>query len=210
MTQTLRGGVFARLRPYSVDAGEPTWRRVPKVDMLPESRLGVWTPVLLALLAVIVVEAVVLRYLYSDFLVTGEETAFAVARLTDAERLRSQEESTVAGLDATIQELDAQIEQLSGALAQAGQRLSERESRRAEWAAPLQALLGADGPEVRLERVVAGPDRVMELTGTATGVAAMRTFQAHMLSVGDALDLRSLQWEEGDESLVFTAEVRVR
>ena len=113
----LREGVFARLRPYSVEAGQPPWRRVPKVDMLPRSRRGVLTPALLALLAVIAVEAAVLRYLYSDFLLTGEATEVAAARLADAERLRSQEESTVAGLDATMQELDAQIGQLSGALA---------------------------------------------------------------------------------------------
>ena len=202
MTQLVRGSISGRL--------DPTWRRVPKIDLLPRTRRSFLTPVVLGLLALILVQAVVARYLLGELAAADEAARAARSDLVEANASKFKEENAIVDQEESITGLDTEEKQLTRQLDLIASTQSALQAERPDWAVALKALLGADGPAIRFQNVVTTPEGDMTVTGVATGLDAMSGFQTHMLSVEDVLDLLSLQWEEGDSDLVFTAEIRVR
>ena len=202
MTHLVRGSISGRL--------DPTWRRVPKIDLLPRARGSFLTPVVLGLLALILVQAVVARYLLSELAAADEAARAARSDLVAANAAKFKEENAIADQEESITGLDSEAKQLTRQLDLIASTQSDLQAEHPDWAVALEALLGADGPAIRFQNVVTTPEGDMTVTGVATGLDAMSGFQTHMLGVEDVLDLLSLQWEEGDSDLVFTAEVRVR
>ena len=202
MTQLARGSISGRL--------DPTWRRVPKIDLLPRTRGSFLTPVVLGLLALILVQAVVARYLLGELAAADEAARAARSDLIAANAAKFKEENAIADQEESITGLDSEEKQLTRQLDLIASTQSDLQAERPDWAVALEALLGADGPAIRFQNVVTTPEGDMTVTGVATGLDAMSGFQTHMLGVEDVLDLLSLQWEEGDSDLAFTAEIRVR
>lgn len=71
-------------------------------------------------------------------------------------------------------------------------------------------MLAAEGPDLRFESISAGQDRALDVSGAATGVAAMGRFQSHVAAAGSPLDLTTLHWEADGPGLRFAARLAVK
>ena len=67
-----------------------------------------------------------------------------------------------------------------------------------------------DQPGFSFLSIAIAPEGRIEASGTAADVVAIGTFQDHMRSVGDTLDLISLQLEIEDQSQAFSVEIQVK
>ena len=210
MTQFLRTRPSWLGGPTTADAREPNWRRVPKISVVPGERASVITPLVLALLALLVVEAIVLQHLYRGLQDTSDRVAAATRDLDRVEGLVSTESNTISGKEQEIAALDAQIEQLGTQQDMISKAFNELTAGRTDWGNALDVLLRTDSPEVRFDKIVGQPGGKVDVTGTAEDVAAFGTFQDHMSSVDDILFLQDSGFEEGDSHLVFTADIEVR
>lgn len=158
----------------------------------------------------ILVQAVVLQGLYRDTASTNDTAAVLKTDLDSDLSIVSAEQSAVAERNAKITALVNEINQLDAQRDLLNQVREELDSAWVDWGGLVEALLGVDGPDVRLNKVVAEPGRKMKVTATAVDVAAIGRFQDHLKSVSDILVLHNFQWEQSDSSLMITAIVEVR
>ena len=130
------------------------WRRVPRVSLLPEERPSILTPLVLALLAVLIIEAAGDLYLYRD-LSAQEDLVDAAQAVLDAEFGRVDAvEVTIADLEERLGLVDQQLSELAARRELVSQTASDLDSARLDWSSAMTALFGADGTEIKLARVV--------------------------------------------------------
>ena len=212
MTQFLRQRltVLGGTRPADIQGWN--WRQVPKVSILSSQRRPRITPLIIALLVVMLAEGLALQYLYRELSSTNDRATTARSVLDEIEGLKSVEEGHIADEEAKIKAIDDQINQLEEQGDRASQAYSALTAARTDWEASLRALLAVDSPDIRFTKVTTKPDGTIVVTWTVAGIDAMGRFQGHMRDVDDILGLRSFQWEQqpGDDSLTFIADIVVR
>ncbi len=196
-----------RDRPENLEAG---WRSVPFIDLLNERRSGAFTPVVIVLAVVLVLELFAVVFLNEG---VGKNHKLTEAAQGEADQLRaavSDAEFTIADAEIQIAVMDREMVALDAQAARAKEAAAAFEAGRADWGRAVDAVLAGAGPDLRIENVTGGPGGVIDITGTATNVAAMGRFQSHVRSVSDTLDLQSLHWEASGGALNFTAQVKVK
>ncbi len=210
MIPRLRGKLMSLIGQTPADDQDSGWRRVPKINLLPGTRSSVITPLVLFLVAVMLLEALALQYLYRDGLSTNERSDALGRELSDIERRISAQEGAIADEEGKIAELENGLKQLAAQDEVARQAYDQLTALRPDWGASLEALLQGDSPDAMFTKVVTAPGGKIDVTGVATGVAGIDRFLEHMREVDYILDLTSFRWEEGESSLVFTADIRTR
>ena len=186
------------------------WRRVPRVSLLPEERPSILTPLVLALLAVLIIEAAGDLYLYRD-LSSQEDLVDAAQAVLDTEFGRVDAvEVTIADLEERLGLVDQQLSELAARRELVSQTASDLDSARLDWSSAMTALFGAAGTEIKLARVVTDLSGEMRVVRTMSGVDAVGKFHDHMSQVDQTLNLRNLQVEAGDKALVFNADIEIR
>ena len=210
MTLSVRKGRFGWLGLSSPAAEAATWRRVPKISLISKQRETFLTPLAIGLLVLIVVEVVVLRLLFGGLSGVNESADSARSRLKVVDDEKRKEQVLMGDAEERIRTVEGEIGSLSDRLNELQGGQTDLNSANIDWGVPLRALLGADTAGFRFERIGAEPTGVIKVSGTATGFDAVGAFQAHMAAVEQTLEVLSFKAEQGDSSLVFNAEIRVR
>ena len=198
------------------DALQDSWRAVPKISLVDPPRARTVTPIVMLLVLVIVIELLVVQFLYRDYS-SGKTAAEALQVEADnmASRL-SLEEGDMAASEARIGDVDNEIK---AAMEQAAAQEAARENLstaydeilvRPDWAGAIDAILRADGGEIAIQTIRTESGGKIEASGTATGITAISGLQDQFRSVSDILDLISLQLDNAEGSQTFRAEIQIR
>ena len=198
------------------DAPQDSWRAVPQISVVDQPRARTVTPTVILLVLVIVVELLVVQFLYRDYS-SGKTAADALQVEADnmASRL-SLEEGDMADSEVRIGDIDNEIK---SAMEQAAAQEAARDSLstaydeilvRPDWAGAFDAILRADGGEIAIQTLRTDSGGKIEASGTATGITAISGLQDQFRSVSDILDLISLQLDNAEGSQTFRAEIQIR
>ena len=209
MTQSFHGSVSGVPNPIRADAAVATWRQVPRISLLPK-RQPLLKPIVVVLLVAILVQAFFLIYLYQGMSGANDQVETATLALDDASAESFVEENALADLVFEIESIDQEMAQLVGEheqLITTYQGLTEGWT---DWAASLEAVLGVDDPDVKLDKIVARPGGELTVAWTATGAHAISGFDDHIRIVDSLLELGSMQCEGLEPPLACTAEIMVR
>ncbi len=181
------------------------WRNVPKINMLPERRSYRLSPVIVLLLIVLFAEAAAAQILYRQL--QDEEAAVidATHSLNQAQQALSAEQAATDREVLNVVALGQQIAEIEAQDAVILEAYTQLALPRPDWAATLQALLQADKPDFRLDKLAADPPDTIALSATATGPDGIRDFLAHMASVSEFLSLADWDSEQGDTALMVDA-----
>ena len=212
MTTSLRARLFRLGGRAPADPDGFSWRQVPRISLIPKGRASLINPLVLGLMAVILIQVFVLQDLYRGKVSTDDTAAVLTTDLDSNLQAVSTEESAIAEENAKIKAIVNEINQLGSQRDLVVQVREELASTWIDWGGggAVEALLAADGLDIRLDEAVTEPGEKMKVTATAADVAAIGRFQDHLKSVGDTLVLQSLQWEQIDSSVVINAIVEVR
>ena len=186
------------------------WRNVPKINMLPESRLSAISPVVVLLVIVLLAAAVAAQILYRQLQDGNEAVIASTHRLNQAQQALSGERDATDRKALRVNALNEQIAEIEAEDAIVLEAYTQLALPRPDWAATLQALLQADRPDFRLDKLTADRPRTMRLSATATGPDGIREFLAHMSSVNDILGLADWDSEQGDTALTVDATVDLK
>lgn len=198
------------------DATQDSWRAVPKISVIDPPRAGAVTPVIMLLVLVVVVELLVVQFLYRDYS-SGKTAADALQVEADnmASRL-SLQEGDMADSEVRIGDIDNEIK---AAIEQTAAQEATRDNLstaydeilvRPDWAGAFDAILRADGGAIAIQTIRTEAGGRIEASGTATGITAISGLQNQFRSASDILDLISLQLDNADGSQTFRAKIRVR
>ena len=143
-----------------------------------------------ALVALLVVEAIVLLFLYLGFEGAKDDRDEAQLAFDAVLKLDSI-------ISSEIQELHAQIERVTQIQTEAERVNADIVSSRVDWSTSLSVLLGTEVPGTRFDTVIAVTESgEANLFGKASDVGAMVRFQSEIAGVAEILDLQSLRWQE--------------
>ena len=205
MTTLLR----SRLGTGRADLQEWSWRRVPKVSLLPPEGSALITPRVQALgvlLAILALGAVVL---YRDLGSTQEALSKAQSELDAVGNRIGDQESAISDESEKIGALDEEFNKVDEQRASVDVVRVELSAAQPDWGAALEALMAADGGGLRFNRVAAGPEGTLSVTLSLEGVGAVGTFLNHMKDVEDIIELPPFHIEQGDAVQILFAEVKV-
>lgn len=205
-----QGAQTYALPANSTDPHEFGWRQVPKINMLPESRLSAISPLVVLLVIVLLAEAVAAQILHRQLQDGNEAVIAATHRLNQAQRSLSVERDATDREALRMNALNEKIAEIEAQDANVLQAYTQLALPRPDWAATLQALLQADRPDFRLDRLTADGPGTMRLSATATGPDGIREFLAHMSSVNDILGLADWDSGQGDTKLTVDAVVDLK
>ena len=198
------------------DAPQDSWRAVPKISVVDPPRARAVSPVVMLLVLVVVIELLVVQFLYRDYS-SGKTAADALQVEADnmASRL-SIEEGDMTNSEARIGDVDNEIK---AAMEQSSSQKAARDNLstaydeilvRPDWAGAFDAILRADGGEIAIQTIRSQSGGKIEASGTATGITAISGLQDQFRSVSDILDLISLQLDNAEGSQTFRAEIQIR
>ena len=184
--------------------GGEDWRRVPKINLLPKTgRTPTARLVIGALILVLVIEGIVALTMSTGLSSTRDDTEQTRLALAGAER-------QLTFIETEIQGLHSQIDQLRRGSGTSADVHAAIDAKRVDWGASIAGMFSAQVPGVRFESVVADtPAGKVMISGTADNVAGVVGFQAQLGQASDLVVLESLRWEEGEESLSFSADLSV-
>ncbi len=187
-----------------------TWRRVPRINMLPQKPRTV-TPLLAGLGLVFVIAIALLLLIYNGLSKANSDLDNKNGTLDLLAAQMSNAEGIDASLDNQINGVTAQITALTAAEGEQAAIVAELHGNRIDWTVSLFALLQADSLDIRFRRVDTMPDGTILVTGAATDVASMNRLQEHLLSLNELIDIVSgPSWKQGEYEMLFTFEVKVR
>ena len=208
MTQLSHGSVSGASSPIRAGAAA-AWRQVPRINLLPK-RQSFLKPVVIVLLAILLVQASFLIYIYRGMSKASDQVETTMLALDDASAEMYVEENTLADLVIEIESIDQEMAQLVGEHEQLMVTYQGLAEGRTDWAASLEALLSVDEPEVRLDKIITRPGGEITVAWTAKGAHAISGFDDHIRSVESLLELGSMQCEGLEPPLACTAEISVR
>ena len=183
--------LLSRQRWRASSRGPDAWRSVPKINLLSSSKPRInFTMFSVGLVALLVVEAIVLLFLYLGFEGAKDDRDEAQLAFDAVLKLDSI-------ISSEIQELHAQIERVTQIQTEAERVNADIVSSRVDWSTSLSVLLGTEVPGTRFDTVIAVTESgEANLFGKASDVGAMVRFQSEIAGVAEILDLQSLRWQE--------------
>ena len=202
MTQFLRNIVSSNGRGSALGLQTDSWRQVPRVNLLPQPAGPVTHRVFVGLVLVFLVEVIVIWALYSDL--------SSIRERIDDRGAPSQLQAQIDGIDADIQALYDRQNILQSEVGESQGALAELAEQHRVWGDALKAIFGAEIPGVRYKRVVSRPNGEVQVTGTADDEASIAKFQSNVRTLAHILELQGLQFGRGEESLDFTAAIRLK
>lgn len=211
MTQFAGKGLPLGLGMSSIAAQEMGWRNVPKINLLGGRRETRLTPLVLALIAVILVQLLLLRHFYTGLNGNNELAEKARGAVGVANQELFKQEGVLADIDEQMATIDNEMKALVEQHEMTIQTYQELAGGRVIWAAPVRTLLTADAIDLRFKRLETTPDGLVTITGIAEDFDAIGRFQSQMseLKARGVLELCSLKSDAGDAVQEFTAEVKV-
>ena len=176
--------------------GHNTWKRVPRINLVPERRRYRPSTLSLFLILVLVVEAFALQIIYSDVQLIRHD----VGQLS-SHRERVQQ-NTLFEVEATAAEV-AKAEDVKAkivSLDEDNQRVQEAYMQfvapRPDWAATVQALMMADNPGFQFDKVITQASGTVVVSATADGPNGIAGFIEHMEGVSHIFELAD--WSSED------------
>ena len=204
MTQLLQGYLGRRRGPTRPGLESEDWRRVPRINLLPRTgRTPTAKLVIVGLILFLVIEGIVALSMSTGVSGTRDDTEQTRLALAGAER-------RLTFIETEIQDLHSQIDQLRRGSGTSEDAVSAIDAKRVDWGASIAGMFVAQIPGVRFESVVTEPSTgKIAILGTADDVAGVVGFQAQLGQASNLVLLESLRWEEGEESLSFSADLSV-
>ncbi len=191
-----RGG-----RPGAGDGWPAHWRAVPVVDVFPRvsGRLPTWDRNRIAGGAVVFLELIGILFLF--FIWQGAKGDIETKQAT----LESVKEQRAAALQ-EINQLQDRVEELQQQAPPGG-----TQAPRVDWGTALSGLYQMEVPGIDLGGVAVqeDSDSGVVVTGSASDIQAMASFQSALGNISHLFDLRSIRWESSGETLSFTAVMEV-
>ena len=181
------------------------WRNTPKINFAPERRLFPFSPVIALLIVVLLIEAFGALTVFGLLQDARSESLAANDRLETVQRALSQEQAATNDVTEKIADVGEEIRQVEQQSADAIEIYNRLTQKRPEWAAALQALLQASGPDFLIYSLAANPPTTVgspaqiNLTASASGAHRVGIFLDYMEDVDDFLELDSWNTSQTSE-----------
>lgn len=173
------------------------WRNTPKINFAPERRIIPFSPVIVLLVAVLLLEAFGALTLYGRLQDARSEVLAATNGLDTVERTLRQERAATDDVIERIADISEEINRIEQQSAGAFETYNRLTQKRPEWAAALQALLRANSPDFLIFSLAATPPVTVgspaqiNLTATAAGAHTVGIFLDYMEDLEEFLELAS-------------------
>ncbi len=188
------------------------WRQVPRINLVSTQAPTKFAPKTLGLGGLLLVALGATAYLYLSLSSMKTEVEALTQDLDGYTNETAQSRDSLSEIETELQTIITQVQELDDGSSVAGQALEELRVARTDWAYGLDALLGVDGTDVRISKVVTQPNAKLLVTLAGSGFQALGTFQDHMRKdeVEDILELVTLNSASTESGFTIAAEIRVR